>query len=95
MLPPLHTPNSADKIGLVEGERSPSVLASLKAAMLEAEAKAKAKPKQKSIYLGSNRWRAEYSGLGEGEVVDEKKSEKIEEKGEKDEKDEKRPYQFL
>ncbi|SPO25033.1 uncharacterized protein UTRI_01547_B [Ustilago trichophora] len=93
LLPPLHTPSSGDKIGLVEGERSPSVLASLKAAMLEAEAKAKAKPKQKSIYLGSNRWRAEYAGLGEGEVVNEKAE--SDKKGDKEKGDEKRPYNFV
>ncbi len=75
----------------MEGERSPSVLASLKAAMLEAEAKAKGRGNKKSIYLGSRRWLKEYTGFEgeeeEGEEVreDEKKLEKSAKKaGEKD-----------
>ncbi|CDR99185.1 hypothetical protein, partial [Sporisorium scitamineum] len=76
---PSPTPKSA--VGLMEGERSPSVLASLKAAMLEAQAKASAQPCKKSLYLGSTRWRAEYESLN-GHDPEEKK-------------DSDRPYDFL
>lgn len=73
--------------GLLEGERSPSTLASLKAAMLEAEAKAKGRGNKKSIYLGSDKWRQEYTGVGE--------EEEEEELAPKDEKAQDRPYKFL
>ncbi|GAC98952.1 hypothetical protein PHSY_006549 [Pseudozyma hubeiensis SY62] len=63
--PPLNLSQSNDsngsRVGLIDGERSPSVLASLKAAMLEAQAKAS--PSKKSLYLGSSKWREEYAAL--------------------------------
>lgn len=84
-------------MGLIDGERSPAVLASLKAAMLEAQAKAS--PSKKSLYLGSNRWREEYAALtgatpsdshgADEEIVQPHHAEK--EKSEKDG----RPYNFL
>ncbi len=51
------TPPSAG----IECDRSPSVLASLQAAMLEAHAKASSIPPKKSLYLGSSKWRQEYA----------------------------------
>lgn len=51
------TPPSAG----IECDRSPSVLASLQAAMLEAHAKASSIPPKKSLYLGSSQWRQEYA----------------------------------
>ncbi|TKY85269.1 hypothetical protein EX895_006349 [Sporisorium graminicola] len=59
----LPSPLPAAAAAVMEGERSPAVLASLKAAMLEAQAKASAQPCKKSLYLGSTRWRAEYENL--------------------------------
>ncbi|SJX60923.1 uncharacterized protein SRS1_12149 [Sporisorium reilianum f. sp. reilianum] len=81
LLPPSPSPRS-----VVDGERSPSVLASLKAAMLEAQAKASAQPSKKSLYLGSTRWRAEYGLASPGH--DEKEEEKKKPAAD-------RPYNFL
>uniref|UniRef100_V5GWD3 Uncharacterized protein n=1 Tax=Kalmanozyma brasiliensis (strain GHG001) TaxID=1365824 RepID=V5GWD3_KALBG len=103
LLPPPLTHIPA-KGSVVEGERSPSVLASLKAAMLEAQAKANAQQAKKSIYLGSRRWKAEYEGLADGEQGHRERREK-DEKSEKRDKEEstdksgrgekERPYNFL
>lgn len=90
----LPTPTNGDNVGLLDGERSPSVLASLKAAMLEAKAKAAANKNKKSIYLGSNRWLAEYTGSTTSPPYgsDKKGEEKEEERGNEEKS---RPYNFL
>lgn len=102
--PPLsHIPA---KGSVVEGERSPAVLASLKAAMLKAQAKATSQPSKKSLYLGSSRWKAEYEGLA-SDAEDDRPAltKEADEQGQRGEKSEKgstgekgekgRPYAFL
>ncbi|SAM75081.1 uncharacterized protein UBRO_01292 [Ustilago bromivora] len=96
----LLVPNINTDIGLIEGERSPSVLASLKAAMLEAQAKAMATKKNKSIYLGSGKWFAEYHNAASspapgyvslpGLKINQAEPREETEKGEKGEKEQKK-----
>lgn len=82
----LPTPSPSPSAGVMEGERSPSVLASLKAAMLEAQAKASQQPCKKSLYLGSSRWRKEYENLAShSDSQQEEAKDKVDD----------RPYDFL
>lgn len=84
------------RVGLCDGERSPSVMASLKAAMLEAEAKAKANQSKKSIYLGSHKWLADYKGATDDPVHMQHSSDNQNNTGDKKaQQGPTRPYNFL